>query len=75
MGAFSGRVRGHCDGPLGRTPPLSIGGLFQEERDDSKLQANSSFPSASVSSPGKGKAAGISDSSRGCDVVCCFQVS
>lgn len=48
-------------------------GDFRKERGDSELQAGLSFSSASVSSPGK--AAGITDRSRGCDAVCCFQLS
>lgn len=34
-------------------------GYLRKERDDSKLQASPSLPSASVSSPGKARAAGI----------------
>lgn len=61
---------GRSGGSPGRTPLLSNGELFQKERDDSKLQASPLFPSASVSSPGKVKAAEMVDSSGGCDAAC-----
>lgn len=48
---------------------------YRERRDDSKLRARPFFPSASVSLPGKVKAAGIFDSSRGRVAACSFQLS
>ena len=56
--------RGHSDDHLERTPLLSNGGYFRNQRDDSELQPSPSLPLASISLPGKVKAAGIIDSSE-----------
>ena len=56
--------RGHSDGHLESTPLRSNGGNFRNQIDDSELQPSPSLPLASVSLPGKLKAAGIIDSSE-----------